>query len=134
MHLVRNVTLAIAGALVGGCGGKPHPKPPDPKLIAAELDADMRELDAIATRLEGKCEPLVAALRPHVAKMRAHVEQVKLAMTDPAFGPQLKAEMKAYDERHATLHDSTGESLGRSYAGCNKDQRLIDLVDQIPVL
>lgn len=117
-----------------GCGGKPAPRKPDPAKLAAALDADIRELHAIAIRLEGQCEPLIAELRPHIAKLRAHADEVKVAMNDPALAPRLKAYVKSYGTQHQTLGDATGESLAKSYLGCNQDKRLLELVDLIPVM
>lgn len=126
--------LSLLAILAIGCGGKPTPRKPDPAKLAAALDADIRELNALALRLEGQCEPLIAELRPHVAKMRAHADDVKLAMNDPELAPRLKAYVQSYGTQHQTLGDATGESLAKSYLGCNQDKRLLELVDLIPVM
>lgn len=133
----RDLVVALVVALVVGmlgCGGKPAPKRPDPKSIAAALDADLRQLHAIATRLEGKCDPLVAELQPHVAKMRVHVDEAKQAMSDPEIAPALKREVRAFGQQHAALGDATGESLAKSFIACNQDARLEAIVRDIPEL
>lgn len=130
---MRALAVAVAICVVG-CGGRAPPAKPDPKTLAAALDADLRELDALAHQHEGKCQPLIAALGPHVEKMRKDVAVATQAMADPDLAPRLKAEVRAYDALHPTLADRTGESLARSYLGCDKDPRLLQVIDRIPVL
>ena len=129
MHRVFAITLALVA-----CGGPRGPRKPEPKALAAALSADLHELHAIAVRLEGQCDPLVAALRPHIAKMRGHADEVKVAMDDPALAPQLKREVRAYDQQNVGLSDRTAESLAKTVHACNQDKRVLELVDQIPVL
>ena len=132
---VRPTGLLAALALTVACGSKPRPagpKPIDPKLLAMQLDIDMKQLGAIARRLRGQCDALVAELTPHIRRMRLHAEAVQIALRDPSMGKQLQVEVGAYDAAHQDLGVKIGDDLAESYQACDRDERILVLVRAIP--
>ena len=135
----------ILVALVA-CGGHqqspPKAKPPDPKAVAAQLDADLAALAEVATRTHGDCGALIDQLRPLVARMQVHFVDVQTLQADPKLGRELKTEVQHFDARAAGRSDQIGSHLAATYLSCpacpkdcppsEQQKSLRALIDAIP--
>lgn len=129
----RGAAAAAAFALAACGSSRPPPGPPapaDPALVARRLHRAMHEMAAIVRRDRADCARMAAALRELFGRMRIAVDDARRMAGDPALGPRLTAELRAYDTADRGLADA----IFRDLVACKDHRGVQDAMAAMPVV
>lgn len=107
---MRALIIAIAAALLAGCGGPPRPASPAPPAfdahgLAARLDAAMAEIEAATRAHADDCATMAGAVEAIEGRARGPVDEARAAERDPERARELTTALHAYDQAAAGRSD-----------------------------